>query len=257
MNTYLHIEPYGQGEHTFLGIPGFGATHYKSFGNMLDLIPEHVTFYGMDPPGLGQSPTPEQWSWQRVTEHMIEGVEHVANKQGDTVTLVGACSGSFHAMEIAKQRPDLVKELVLLEPFGYTPWFLRTFLIPKLGYAVFHAMFGTPQGRATLTKILSAAGVMSEYNPIASFANVPSRTVHNYLSLYHDVEKKGAWQFAEIDAKKRVFHGTNTFGAVKGSIPMWKEMWQDLDIVTIKDVGHQLTQDRPEEVNGLLFNHLK
>lgn len=257
MKSYLHIKAYGQGPHTFLGIPGFGATHYKSFGNMFDLVPEHVTFYGMDPPGLGQSPLPSSWAWAQVTAHMVEGVEAIVEKTGGPITLVGACSGSFHAMEIAKRHPEYIKELILLEPFGYTPWFLRTFLIPKLGYAVFHAMFGTPQGRGFLTKLLSAAGVMSEYNPIASFADVPSTTVHSYLALYHDVEKEGAIQFKDITSKKRVFHGTNTFGAVKGSIPMWKAMWPDLDIITIPDVGHQLTQDKPDIVNAHLFDHLR
>lgn len=257
MNTYLHIKAYGNGEHNFLGIPGFGASHYKSFGNMLTRVPDHVTFYGMDPPGLGKSPLPKAWDWDQVNDHMIEGVEHIAQESGKPVTLVGACSGSFHAMEIAKKRPDLVKELVLLEPFGYTPWFLRTFLIPKIGYGVFHAMFGTTQGRAVLTKILSTAGVMSEYNPIASFAEVPSSTTHSYLALYHFVERLGgAQQFTEISSKKRILHGTNTFGAVKDSIPVWQEMWEELEVISIDDVGHQLTQDKPDIVNGYLFDHL-
>lgn len=253
---HLHVQAYGQGPHQFIGIPGFGATHKKSFGNMLAAIPKEVTFHGMDPPGLGQSADPSSWEWQQITTHMADAIEQVYARSGEPLTLVGACSGSFHAMEVAKQRPELIKELVLLEPFGYTPWFLRTFLVPKLGYGVFHSLFGTPQGRGALSKILSMAGVMSEYNPIASFAEVPSKTVHNYLSLYYEIERRGALYFQDLPMKKRILHGTRTFGAVKGSLPVWQSMWPDVEIITIPDVGHQLTQDKPAEVNAHLFGHL-
>lgn len=252
----LHVQPYGQGPHQFVGIPGFGATHVKSFGNMLSAIPQEVTFHGMDPPGLGQSQAPLAWEWNQITTHMIDSIETIYEKSGEPITLVGACSGSFHAMEIAKQRPDLIKELVLLEPFGYTPWFLRTFLIPGLGYGIFHSLFGTPQGRGALSKLLSLAGVMSEYNPIASFAEVPSKTVHSYLSLYYGIERRGAQYFSDLPMKKRILHGTRTFGAVKNSLPVWQSMWPDVEIITIEDVGHQLTQDKPDEVNAHLFRHL-
>ena len=223
---------------------------------MLSHIPEEVTFHGMDPPGLGQSETPPTWEWAAITDNMIETITTIYEESGEPLTLVGACSGSFHAMEVAKQRPDLIKELILLEPFGYTPWFLRTFLIPKLGYGIFHSMFGTPQGRGALSKILSMAGVMSEYNPIASFAEVPSRTVHSYLSLYYEIEQRGAHYFQDLPMKKRILHGTRTFGAVKDSLPVWKSMWPEVEIITIDDVGHQLTQDKPHEVNAHLFGHL-
>ena len=252
--VHLNVKPYGQGDQHFLGIPGFGATHGKSFGNMLERLPEHVTFHGMDPPGLGESPLPTKWTWQQITNHMIESVDHIVDSTGEPITLVGACSGSFHAMEVAKQRPDAIKELILLEPFGYTPWFLRVFLVPKLGYGVFHSLFGTPQGRGAISKGLAMAGVMSEYNPIASFANVPSKTVHNYLSLYYEIEQRGPDYFDDLSMTKRVLHGTKTFGAVKDSLPTWHRIWDDVSIITIADVGHQLTQDKPQEVNDIIFS---
>ena len=253
MNTYLHVQAYGNGPHAFLGIPGFGATHVKSFAGMLNLIPPEVTFYGIDPPGLGLSPDPEAWTWEAITDHLLEVVDAVASERGEKVTLVGACSGSFHAMELAKRRPEAIEELVLLEPFGYTPWFLRTFLIPKFGFALFHAIFGTPRGRAFLTRLLSIGGVARGYSPIESFADVPSSTPHHYLRLYGERERLGAEQFGDISAPKRVIHGTRTFGAVTGSIALWRRIWGEVEVIAIEDVGHQLTQDKPAEVNALLF----
>lgn len=251
--THLHYKRYGSGEEVYLGIPGFGATHVKSFSNMIARLPEHVTFYGMDPPGLGESPGPLSWSWAQVTDHMLEVLRAISEEHGGPITLVGACSGAFHAMEMSLRAPQHIKELVLLEPFGYTPWFLRAFLTPGVGYGVLHSMFGTELGRNTISKGLALRGITGEYNPIASFANVRPRDVHTYLRLYRALERQGPDYFAGISMPKRLFHGTKTFAAVKESVAIWSPRWKDLEIITIEDVGHQLTQEAPDLVNEYLF----
>lgn len=253
MAIHLHMASYGEGDQVYFGIPGFGATHVKSFGPMLPLLPEHVTFYAIDPPGIGESPQPAAWDWDHVTDHMVEALAEASARAGGPVTLVGACSGSFHAMELSMRAPQYIKELVLVEPFGYTPWFLKFFVIPGVGYGTLRSVFGTDVGRFLLGKGMAAVGIMGEYNPIAAFALVRPRDIHAYLSMYVQVERRGAEYFRPLAMPKRLFHGTRTFAAVTDSLLIWRDLWGEIEVTTIQDVGHQITQDAPQQLVDLLF----
>jgi len=253
MKPNLHIETYGDGHDVHFGIPGFGAPHEKSFGDVVERMPEHIKFYGVDPPGIGKSPQPSEWTWDTVTDLLLESLEHTVEEVGEPIRLVGACSGGFHALEMATRRPDLISELVLIEPFGYMPWFVRALVIPGLGYSVFHAMFGTETGRGLIQAGLTARGLTGGFDTMSSFANARAEDLHTYLRFYRNCEIRGAQFFKDIDVPKRLFHGSGTFGAVKDALPMWQAMWKDLEIITIDGVGHQVTQEDPDQLVAKMF----
>lgn len=255
MKTHLNVERYGDGEHrVYMGIPGFGAPHEKSFGHMLELLPEAFRFYGIDPPGLGKSPQPHEWTWDGIHDHMVDALEHVVEREQRAITLVGACSGSFHAMEMARRRPELVDELVLIEPFSYFPWFVRLFVAPGLGYGLFRSTFGSHVGRKSIQTGLTLAGLTGGFDTMSSFARVRARDLHTYLSLYRDAERRGPLVYADLKMPKRLYYGTRTFRAVLESVPLWGGMWPDIELITIEDVGHQVTQEDPEQIVEKFFH---
>ncbi|MEL6182603.1 MAG: alpha/beta hydrolase, partial [Myxococcota bacterium] len=133
--VYINIERYGQGERVFVGYPGWGADHTRSFQLLLEHLPEDTTFYAMNLPGLGGSEELDRplsrWRWSAITEALLRGFDSL--KLDVPVTLVGSCSGSYHALETAMRRPDMAHRVVMLEPFSYFPWFLRALVLPAIG----------------------------------------------------------------------------------------------------------------------------
>ena len=71
--------------------------------------------------GFGKSPKPtEDWAKYSAAEHANSVISSLTNKRpGGPVILVGHSMGCLIAVQIANQRPDLVKALILYQPAFY------------------------------------------------------------------------------------------------------------------------------------------
>ena len=245
--TYIHVERIGEGERLFIGLPGWGGTHNRSFGMLFPYLPEDVTFYGMNLPGLGGSEglaAPlSGWRWETITEALLRGFD--ALNLESPVTLVGACSGSYHALEIAMRRPEMTERVVLIEPFSYFPWFLRALVMPLFGPALYNVAFANQATRNLILRVMRAAGVMGEFDPFATWRETDPWVIYTYLKLYQELsDKLGApHRFHRVKSPTRIIVGRNTFGEIIDSVEVWKGILEHLKVEWLADVGHQLTQD--------------
>lgn len=254
--TTLHYQSYGEGEHVYVGIPGFGAPHSKSFGLMLERLPDNIKFYGIDPPGLGESPDTDDWSWDGVNSMVIDAVREISEAEGKPVILVGACSGSFHALETARREQQYVERLYLIEPFAYFPWYIFPFATPPTGPVLLYSIFGSPVGRKLFQTALTMAGLTGGYDTMSSFAKVHWRHLYNYLRIYYEASLRGADVFGTITVPKRIYSGSKTVGAIKESLDIWRRVFGDeeLEIQILEGVGHQVTQEDPVVITEMVFD---
>ncbi len=256
--TTMYLGRYGHGDRRiYFGLPGFGAPHEKSFGHIIDRLPEDVTLYGVDPPGIGKSPQPAQWEWATITDHLLDALYEAVEAEGRPLTLMGACSGSFHALEMARQAPDAVDELILIEPFSYFPWFVRLLIMPGVGAGLLRSTFGSDIGRVVIQQGLTMFGLTGGFDTMSSFANIHWRDLHRYLKIYGMLEARGPIPYAGLTMPKRVYYGTKTFDAVLNSLKIWEGLWEDVELFELQDVGHQVTQEAPDKLVELLFTALR
>jgi pimeloyl-ACP methyl ester carboxylesterase len=250
----LFYQRYGDGEHVYVGIPGFGAPHSKSFALMIEQMPEGITFYGIDPPGIGESPDTDDWSWDAVNGLVLDAIREIARKEGKPVTLVGACSGSFHALEATRLEQDHVDRLYLIEPFAFFPWYIVPFVTPGVGPTLLYSIFGSPVGRKAFQTALTMAGLTGGYDTMSSFAKVHWRNLYNYLRIYYEASLRGAKVFVTITVPKRIYSGSKTVGAIKESLDIWREVFDAVDVFILDGVGHQVTQEDPQRIAEMVFD---
>lgn len=263
--TSLNLVRFGHGERVFLGFPGWGADYQRSFQTMLPYIPDDVSFFLLDLPGLGLSPglsaPPHQWRWDDASEVLAQVIDQLYDMLGHRppVTLVGSCSGSFNAMEVAIRRPDDVHAIVMLEPFSRFPWFLRALVLPKLGPLLYQIIFANSTTRNALLWVLRQSGVMGEFNPFETWERFDPWVIYAHLKLYQEVEDTlgGAWHFCRVSAPTCIVTGSDTFSAIRDTLHVWDEILDGVEIRRIAGVGHQITQDAAEETAALTFRPLQ
>lgn len=247
----LHTKTYGSGDRLYLGVHGWGAEHHKSFSELIEHIGDHdVTLIGVDLPGCGASPELDEWSWGAVTDALVDTID--ALEPGRKLSLIGSCSGSFHVLEAALERPERVEQLILLEPFAFMPWYFSIFLTPVAGLALYHSVFNNPIGKAITSLNMRRNKLNEDYDMVGAFANGMDIMVpYRYLGYYDAIESHRI--YAPIDAPVRIIHGENTFGAVRDSVERWRENWPTLDAHALEGVGHMISQEAPARVAALTF----
>lgn len=117
LNTPLQfISPQGDG-HPVLVIPGLGgsdgSTHY--IRNFLEGLGYDAYSWG-----LGRNLGPRQGMEKMLADLTTRVAEIAAETNGQQVSLIGWSLGGIYSREIAKQRPDLVRQVITLgTPFKY------------------------------------------------------------------------------------------------------------------------------------------
>jgi pimeloyl-ACP methyl ester carboxylesterase len=234
-----------------MGFHGFGGEHKKSFGSLFEYMPDDVSFYGVDLPGLGGSEEPAHWSYDHASELLAAEVDRVSG--GEPITLVGSCSGSYHALEMAMRRPELAGRIAIVEPFAYFPWFFNAFMQPVFGRPLYDLVFASKVGQKLTQMGLQRQGIANDYDVMGAYSKESAANAYRYLQFYRECEKRGTDIFKIIDTPVLLVHGYNTFNDVLQSIDIWASLWDDVEIVALSDVGHQVTQEAPERLAAVLF----
>jgi pimeloyl-ACP methyl ester carboxylesterase len=245
----LHVQRYGDGSNKIAGFHGWGADHLKSFATVIEALPDTTTFYGIDLPGYGRSGPPETWSYADVTQMLARGIDDLLD-DGETITLLGACSGTYHVLEMARQRPHLVDRLVLVEPLAYFPWFFEAFLVPGLGRFLYKQIFANPIGRLLTQRTMQHQRVANDYNVMESFGRIDLEVPYRYLQYYHELGDYT--QYRWLETPTRVLYGQNTWKDVIRSVDCWRETLQNLEPIELEGVGHLVNQEAPDAVVAAL-----
>ncbi len=247
----MHYTVEGAGERVFVGLHGWGSEHQRSFREVLAHLPPDATFYGVDLPGCGRTQAPTDWRWDAIHDQLAAWLDATI-APGVRVSLVGACSGSFHALALAQRRPERVEQLVLLEPFAAMPWFFNIFLKPITGPLLYKLVFDNPLGRAATQASMRRQGVSEGFDMVGAFGTHTSLLhAYQYLRLYGAIEDHRA--FASASAPVRVITGERTWRAIHDSVALWRENWPTLEAIQLEGVGHMFNQEAPERAAQVIF----
>ncbi|MEN9802018.1 MAG: hypothetical protein RLZ37_1143, partial [Actinomycetota bacterium] len=99
------------------------------FDGVIDSLAKHATVYAVDWPGHGDSGVttePGACAFADLLPRILESLGRAP------YTLIGNSVGGFAAIRTASRHPDLVSNLVLVNPGGFTPRWPTTFLACRL-----------------------------------------------------------------------------------------------------------------------------
>ena len=154
-----------------------------------------------------------------------------------------------------RSRPERIREIVLLEPFAFMPWFFSIFLKPITGYPLYKMVFDNPLGRAlTRSGLRKQGGDQEKVDMVGNFGQQTDLlAAYEYLRHYGTITDHTV--FKEATAPVRIICGENSFKAIHRSVGLWQQNWPDLTLHELSGIGHMLSQEAPELTASLIFQH--
>ncbi|HEX8500022.1 MAG TPA: alpha/beta hydrolase [Pyrinomonadaceae bacterium] len=242
----MFVERQGRGEEAYLALHGWGGDR-RTFAPLAPFVPEGASLYCADLPGCGHSPPPREWSPEAVVEEVIESARSVAPGR---VSLVGNCGGAVFALLAAKRLGRRVGRVTMIDPFAYLPRYFRLFLAGEFGRRAYHATFATPLGRwltkQALSPVREGGGDLT-----ASFAGADHESARRYLALFDEIG--GVEIFRGADVPVEILYGEKTFGAVRRSLALWREVLPQALFRELKGAGHLPIEEATAGVAEAVF----
>lgn len=242
----MFVERYGRGGEVYFALHGWGGDR-RTFAPLAPFVPASASLYSADLPGCGDSTAPREWS---VVAVVAEIVKSARETNAARVNFVGNCGGAVFALLAAQELGDAVGRVLMIDPFAYLPRYFRLFLAGDFGRHAYHATFANPLGRwltnQTLRGKRDGAGDLT-----ATFADVDHEVARRYLALFDEVN--GVERFRGFAAPVEIAHGEKTFGAVRRSLAMWRDVMPHARVRELKGVGHSPIEEASAEVAELLF----
>ncbi len=250
----MHSVKYGSGDKIIIGIHGWSGDH-STYEPLLKFLPEGTSFISIDLPGCGKSAPPKDWRLQGVIEELAEWVSQLNEKN---ITIIGNCSGGLLALELTHHlmticHSQVVKRLVIIDPFAYFPWYFSVFVsskMGKIGWYAYYTTFANPIGR-WLTNLSLTRHRTEETDLTDSFSEVNHRATYNYLKFLTEISEADKYKI--IDIPVEIVYGENTFGAVRKSLSIWKKIFPVNHIFKLKSVGHLPIQENTPDLAKVLF----
>jgi len=250
----MHIERFGQGPQTFLGLHGWSGT-LNTFEPLVTPLPEGVSFYSADLPGCGQSAPPREYTISCIAAEIASTIRELP----PPITLVGNCSGALLGIVAAQGLGTRVERLVLIDMFAVFPWYFRIFLLRPIGPYAYATTFRNPLGR-WFTNLSLRAKRTKDTTLTGGFAKVDHDVTYKYLQLFENCPLPET--FADLTQPIELLYGENTFQAVRDSISRWQSVWPQATATCLKGAGHLPIQEATEQLRCILYHgernrHLK
>lgn len=243
----MFAERYGQGAETYFGLHGWGGDR-RTFAPLAAHVPARASFHSADLPGCGLSFVPHEWTVDAVAGEVAETVRNLGARR---VTLVGNCGGAIFAL-LAAQRlgAERIARVVMIDPFAYLPRYFKLFTSEAIGRRAYEATFANPVGRWLTNQSLRGRR-SGESDLTASFAETDHEVSRRYLAIFDEVG--GVERFRGFDAKVDIAHGEHSFGAVKRSLALWRDVLPQARVTVLAGAGHLPIAEATEQAAALLF----
>lgn len=250
----MYFEKYGSGENVFVGFHGWSGDH-RTFHPILKYLPDNITFYSADLPGIGKSPAPKEWTIQHLVIEISQGLTSL---KAPSVSIIGSCSGGLLALFVAKYLLEsgmntIIKRLVLIDPYAFFPWYFSVFVSPKMGkigWYAYYTTFANPIGR-WMTNLSLSNHRNEGVDLTESFSDVDHRTTYKYLQLLF--EGGESEQFRQITIPVDIVYGENTFKAVFESVRQWKTILPIVTCHQLNKAGHLPIIETPKELIAVML----
>ncbi len=248
MNERLHSVWYGRedAEFVYLGIHGWGGDT-TTFEPLLEFLPDSVRILSIDLPGYGESPVLTEWSPAVIADRILATLDHHGL---DQVTLLGNCSGAAFGLVAVERAPERFERLVLIDPFAYFPWYFRLLVMPYLGPVFYWSSFANPIGR-WITNSGLANHRTDDSDLTGSFEQIDHAVVYKYLRMLRGI---GAYtRFSGFEMPIDIVHGEKTFGAIRKSVGLWKQVMPQARVSELTGAGHLPIEETPEALAAAAF----
>jgi pimeloyl-ACP methyl ester carboxylesterase len=242
----VFVERHGRGPRVYFALHGWGGDR-RTFAPLAPFVPEDVSLCAADLPGCGDSRRPRAWTLEALVEEIVGAVRGLDEK---SVTLVGNCGGAVFALLAARELGATVERVSMIDPFAYLPRYFRLFNAGEFGRRAYDATFANPLGRWLTNRSLRGRRAGAA-DLTASFAEVDHESARRYLALYEEVG--GVETFRGLGTPVEIVYGERTFGAVKRSLALWREVLLQANVCELEGAGHQPFVEAPARVAGVVF----
>ena len=248
----MFIQQTGRGPQTVVGLHGWSGDHH-TFDPLLGEMPEDYRFYALDLPGCGKSALPQKWEMRSLACEVAQEVIELNRKN---MTLMGSCSGGILAVFVSRElirmgKGDMVKRLVMIDPFAFCPWYFQLFLVPVAGPCMYAAAFANPIGR-WITNLFLQDKRAEDTHLTRAFAEVNHRVVWKYLKMLSECGRPD--QFRGLNLPVDILFGEKTFFSVRKSVRDWKEALPQAKLIKLKGVGHLPIDEGTKKMAEMVFS---
>lgn len=241
----MHIKCYGSGSQVYFGLHGWSGD-YTTFAPLAAYLPAGAALYSVDLPGYGRSPEPRSWELSEITDEVAQAVAAI----GSPVTVIGNCSGAIFALLAAERLPDRIERMILIDPFAYLPWYFKIFLNNRIGRYAYYSTFANPMGR-WLTNLSLSRRRTADTNLTESFVSVNHEVAYRYLALLGELDD--VVRFSRLRVPVDLIYGSKTFGAIKESIRIWRDVWPHARCHELAGAGHLPIQEATGQLSEIVF----
>lgn len=242
----MYVKRTGEGPRAFFAVHGWAGNH-RTFRRLTAGLPEDVSFFAVDLPGYGDSPPPTEWTMDRIVEDLAATARgHVDGP----MTLMGNCAGALVALEMALVSDLPVERLILIDPFGYIPWYFDIFTWGEFGRRAYYSTFANPTGRWVTNNVLRRKR-QAGTNLTTGFRQVDHETVHRYLALLCSLGT--AERYRGLDVPADVVYGQRTFAAVKKSLKLWDDVLPRVRFYELEGAGHEPIREATAQLARIAF----
>lgn len=241
----MYCKVHGDGPNLVACLHGWTGDH-THFDALAGHVPEGWRLAAFDLPGFGRSAAPASWAMADVGRDVAQALNAL---DFDTLTLLTNCSGAYPALKAVPHLTRQPVHLVLVDAFAYAPKYFKVFTNRSWGHHAYNTTFANPVGRAitnfSLRRQRKQGGITDEFKT----------TNHEYTLawLRACVDLGDCTQFADVQLPTTLAWGAGSFGAVRKSLPMWRQIWPHCRQVELHDAGHLAIVDAAAQVAGLVF----
>ena len=243
----MFVERQGWGDEAHLALHGWGGDR-TAFAPLAPYVPARASLYSADLPGCGQSPPPpREWTAAAIVEEVVEAARSL---EASRVSLVGNCGGAVYALLAAKALGTRVVRVTMLDPFAYLPRYFRLFLAGDFGRRAYKATFATPLGRRLTNQALKSrregGGDLT-----ATFADADHDAARRHLAIFDEIGRVEI--FRGLETPVEILYGEKTFGAVRRSLALWRDVLPQAYLRELKGAGHLPLTEATAQVAEVIF----
>lgn len=243
----MRAECTGDGPRAIVGLHGWAGSH-KTWRRLLPYVDAGTTFHALDLPGYGASKD----DYPHTLDELVSAISiYLKSIDAKEIVLLGNCGGGLLAIEMARVLPSHVHRVVMLDPFGYPPLYFRVFLWGQFGRYAYFTTFANPLGRWVTNGALASKRVENT-NLTRAFEDVDHELALHYLRLLYPLAR--AERFSGTTCAVDIAYGERTFGAVRDSLPLWRQVLPQAQCHELAGAGHEPIKEATEQLARLVFS---
>lgn len=255
----------GNGEKTLLFVHGL-SSNSDAWSKNIETLSKYYTCIALDLPGYGKSSKPEaDYTPGFFTEALLQFIEKLELKN---ITLIGHSMGGQASIKFASNYPDMIEKLILVAPAGLEQFseanatFMKSYFTPESvantldvqiekNYAL--NFYKQPED---VSKMVNDRKMIKEASDFKAHCQAIVNSISGMLDepVFNDLESIKSPTlviFGDKDAliPNRYFNPKLTVENI-GEIAA--EHIKTVKVEYIKDAGHFVQYEKPQEVNALI-----